>query len=105
MRGVLRSGPVSFPGRPPTFSFQKSVVTVGTVADRYRAMKARNMSINPGEHIISDLLNGNAAVEKVTVVEKNLPMTPWSDGMLSNFGLTHGINTTDILDPLLQKVG
>lgn len=45
-------------------------------------MKARNMSINPGEHIISDLLTGNAAVEKVTVVEKNLPMTPWSDGLL-----------------------
>ena len=48
--------------------------------DIVRAMKIRNMSIDPGAHLIPDLLKANAAVENVTVVEKNLPMTPWSDG-------------------------
>lgn len=62
------------------------------------------MSIDPGAHIIPDLLNANEAVEKVTVVEKNLPMTPWSDSKLS-LSAHNPLEFRSFTDPLLHKVG
>lgn len=70
-----------------------------------RAMKARGMAIDPAARLIPDLLKANAAVEKVTVVEKNLPMTPWSDGKLHSSIVVPIPVVADLSDPLLHRVG
>lgn len=38
------------------------------------------MPMNPAAKIIPDLLEGDDNVGPVSIVKKDLPMTPWSDG-------------------------